>query len=399
MLQRHRIYLNGIALASSTLFVIALLFVLQRGGGESLPKAATGNGQPTAAQPVLSPAAAPTQTVAVVSGTLISRAEWQATAALDRVMNQLAGQPAPNAEATLERLINERLILQLAQREHPMPTDPQAQERLALLQQTWRVENATIERTLTFAGLTRADLLAEIKRLILVETYLKQISAAQDPATWLRDQRARARVSIYADLPAADGAPPTSPASLAPTERAVSTRVAPVATAAAAATVQTGPAIGQLAPDFALTDASGQPVKLSATRGRPLVLNFWATWCSPCRQELPALQTVYERYVDRDVILWGIDVRENVQAVNQATNKFGLTYPMPLDLDGAVASLYQVRGTPTTIFIDAEGVIRARHVGPLTEDKYAQYVEPLLASPTPNPRLFDPAVLSQEAIR
>jgi peroxiredoxin len=121
------------------------------------------------------------------------------------------------------------------------------------------------------------------------------------------------------------------------------------------------------------------------------VVNFWATWCPACRQELPALQSASQRYQDRGVILLGVDVRENAEAVRQFAMQSGLTYPLLLDHDGSVADRYQVRGIPTTVFLDAEGVLRARHVGPLTEGKLAEYLEPLLALTAPAPTVTAPA--------
>jgi peroxiredoxin len=72
------------------------------------------------------------------------------------------------------------------------------------------------------------------------------------------------------------------------------------------------------------------------------------------------------------VVLLGVDLKENVETIQNFTTQFGLTYPLLLDRDGAVSEHYQVRGIPTTVFLDADGVVRARHVGPLTEDKFAE---------------------------
>jgi cytochrome c biogenesis protein CcmG, thiol:disulfide interchange protein DsbE len=72
------------------------------------------------------------------------------------------------------------------------------------------------------------------------------------------------------------------------------------------------------------------------------------------------------------VVLLGVDLKENVETIQNFTTQFGLTYPLLLDRDGAVSERYQVRGIPTTVFLDADGVVRVRHVGPLTEDKFAE---------------------------
>lgn len=117
------------------------------------------------------------------------------------------------------------------------------------------------------------------------------------------------------------------------------------------------PAIGYLAPDFALTTLTGEEFALSDLRGTPMVLNFWATWCGPCRRELPALQTAAERY-DGEVLIVGVDQGEEASVVQPFVEELGLTFPIPMDAEMSVAATYNVKGLPTTFFVDADGVIR-----------------------------------------
>ena len=123
------------------------------------------------------------------------------------------------------------------------------------------------------------------------------------------------------------------------------------------------PAVGHPAPDFTLTRfGTGEKVNLSDLRGKPLILNFWATWCGPCRAEMPALQAAYERYGD-DLLVVGVDQGEEGAVVGPFLDEFGITFPILLDGDMAVGREYRIMGLPTTFFIDSQGIIRGVHAG------------------------------------
>jgi cytochrome c biogenesis protein CcmG/thiol:disulfide interchange protein DsbE len=117
------------------------------------------------------------------------------------------------------------------------------------------------------------------------------------------------------------------------------------------------PAIGYPAPDFTLTTLDGQTITLTELRGTPVVLNFWATWCDPCRREMPALQATAEQFAGQALIL-GIDQGEGEQVVAPFVEQYGITFPILLDQDFTVGNLYNIRGMPTTFFIDGGGTIR-----------------------------------------
>ena len=135
--------------------------------------------------------------------------------------------------------------------------------------------------------------------------------------------------------------------------------------------------VGSIAPDFSLATLTEEPVSLHQLRGKPTVINFWATWCPPCREELPALEAAHARYGDR-VNFLAVDVEEDAATVRRFADQFGLTLPVLLDVDGAVMDMYQVRGLPTTLFVNAEGVIVNYHMGGLTDSSLADYLQPLL---------------------
>lgn len=98
---------------------------------------------------------------------------------------------------------------------------------------------------------------------------------------------------------------------------------------------------------------------------------------------MPTLQAAYQQYQSRGVALIGIDLKEDAATIQQFIAPYGVTYPIVRDETGRVSSQYQVAGIPTTIIIDANGVIRARHIGPLTEAQFSEYVEPLLTTSAP----------------
>jgi peroxiredoxin len=131
------------------------------------------------------------------------------------------------------------------------------------------------------------------------------------------------------------------------------------------------PAVGHPAPDITATTLDGETFTLSELRGKPVVLNFWATWCPPCRAELPELQAAAERY-DGEVVIAGVNQSEPADAVRAFASQLGLNFVVPLDADGAVSRLYGVRSLPTTFFIDRQGVIRQMQIGPVTEATLAQ---------------------------
>ncbi len=123
------------------------------------------------------------------------------------------------------------------------------------------------------------------------------------------------------------------------------------------------PTLGTLAPDFVLEESgTGNQVALSDFRGQPVVLNFWATWCVPCRTEMPDLQ---EAHNEEGVVVLAVNWQESDTVVQGFLDEFDLTFPTVLDSQGTVRQHYGVVGLPATFFIDAEGVLRARNFGPV----------------------------------
>jgi len=116
------------------------------------------------------------------------------------------------------------------------------------------------------------------------------------------------------------------------------------------------PKVGSIAPPFELADPSGERVSLEGLRGKPLILNFWATWCPPCRAEMPDLQAFYERNREVGLVVIGIDHGEDAKAVNEFEPR--ITYSVLLDKDKEVSRKYHIFGLPSSFFIDRDGIIR-----------------------------------------
>lgn len=127
------------------------------------------------------------------------------------------------------------------------------------------------------------------------------------------------------------------------------------------------PEIGQPAPAYRTISLAGDSVSLDQVRGRVVLLNVWATWCHPCREEIPILQTLHERYAARGLELVGVsvDARGEEATIREFARDFQMTYPLWLDPDERVQSTFLAIGVPATFLIDRRGVLRWRHIGPV----------------------------------
>lgn len=129
---------------------------------------------------------------------------------------------------------------------------------------------------------------------------------------------------------------------------------------------------GEQAPDFELDTLAGEKVKLSAYRGQKVILNFWATWCPPCRVEMPDLQEFHQDYQQQGVIILGVNLtatEKDPESVMEFVQREGVTFPILLDVTREVAKGYQAISIPTSYFIDEQGIIRQKVIGPVTYDQ------------------------------
>jgi thiol-disulfide isomerase/thioredoxin len=118
-----------------------------------------------------------------------------------------------------------------------------------------------------------------------------------------------------------------------------------------------------LAPDFMLTDLEGKTVTLSALRGSPVILNFWATWCRPCRNEMPFIQEIYEKWQDKGLVILAINIEETSSEVQLFMQNNNFSFPVLLDTSGDVSAIFQIHGIPTTFFIDKDDIIKDKRIG------------------------------------
>ncbi len=120
---------------------------------------------------------------------------------------------------------------------------------------------------------------------------------------------------------------------------------------------------GYTAPDFQLQSLDGKAVSLGSLRGKPVLINFWATWCGPCRGEMPYLQQIYRDWSGRGLEMLAIDVGENASTVQDYLRTNNLSLPVLLDINETVLNRYHIVGIPTTFFVDKDGIIQEKVVG------------------------------------
>jgi peroxiredoxin len=153
---------------------------------------------------------------------------------------------------------------------------------------------------------------------------------------------------------------------------------AALAAASWAATPAVAPA--GLAPDFTLRTMDGPNVRLQEQRGRVVMVNFWATWCGPCRQEMPQLNRLYEKYRGSGFVLLGVNVDDDAHKAAEVAAKLGVRFPVLLDTDKSVSKRYDLATMPSTVIIDRDGTVRHVHRGYLAgyEDTYERQIRELL---------------------
>ncbi len=140
----------------------------------------------------------------------------------------------------------------------------------------------------------------------------------------------------------------------------------------------------QVAPDFAVPDLDGQAVRLSAYRGQVVLVNLWATWCPPCREEIPSMQRLHERLKDKGFVLLAVSEDEGgADGVKAFVKQMKVTFPVLLDPDGDVGRKYEIWGFPESFLLDRDGRVVERVIGPRdwsTPEQIAR-IEALLAAP------------------
>ncbi len=138
--------------------------------------------------------------------------------------------------------------------------------------------------------------------------------------------------------------------------------------------------VASSAPDFTLRSLNGANTRLQELRGRVVMVNFWATWCGPCKQEMPQLNRLHEKYSRSGFVLLGVNVDEDPHNAAAVAAKLGITFPVLLDTDKKVSDRYDLQAMPSTYLIDRDGKVRYLHRGYVSgfEDTYEQQIRELL---------------------
>ena len=141
-----------------------------------------------------------------------------------------------------------------------------------------------------------------------------------------------------------------------------------------------GDAQNKTAPDFTLDSRAGKPLSLAQYKGQVVMLNFWASWCVPCKQEMPLLETIQKTYGKRGFTLIGVNVEPDSKAANAVLEKIPVSFPVVYDRESKVSKAYDVSGMPSSVFIDRKGQVRMLHRGykPGDENEYMNQIRALV---------------------
>ncbi|MGA9174537.1 MAG: thiol-disulfide oxidoreductase ResA [Thermoactinomyces sp.] len=138
------------------------------------------------------------------------------------------------------------------------------------------------------------------------------------------------------------------------------------------------PDVGETAPDFQLETLDGKQMKLSDFKGKAVLLNFWGSWCDPCRKEMPVLEQAYKEYKNKGFTIVAVNIAETNVAASAFARQYGLTFPILMDRDRDVVDLYKVGPIPTSLLIDPKGKITKRVEGPLIQGQLELYINSIL---------------------
>lgn len=147
--------------------------------------------------------------------------------------------------------------------------------------------------------------------------------------------------------------------------------------------VQAGPLENGIAPDFSITGFDGRPFKLSEHRGHVVIVNFWASWCPPCREEAAYLEQTWRKYEGQDVVFVGVDWVDTEKEARAYIKEFDITYINGPDIGTRAAQAYNIQGVPETFFVAKNGELRGVHIGPLASPQLDEKIEELLAEQYP----------------
>ncbi len=295
---------------------------------------------------------------ATVNGETISRSELDRRAAFERVFDGWNGvsDPSSGPEATrfraivLDKMVESRLILQEAKKAGFTVPAQSVAGRIASLQSQLKLSDAQMNNDLTKGDITRQTLEVVMQEDAVVDAYLRTV-VLKDVAQV--DQETASR-NWYNTI---------------------------LAKASIDKRIESGAArVGQPAPDFTLNDMSGNPVRLSDLRGKAVFINFFATWCNPCRAEMPDIESTWKSNKDKGLVVLEVNLAnlDTVSDVAKFIKEFGLTMPLVLDEKGSIASLYRVGPIPSSYFVNRQGVLVAVKVGGMSRQAMEERIASIL---------------------
>ena len=200
---------------------------------------------------------------------------------------------------------------------------------------------------------------------VLLVALVLLVPVASNPATSPPPSRPLVRTPSSADVQTATDRPPK--ASATTTQKTI------------------GLDLGQLAPDFTLQSLDGKTIRLSDFRGHPVWINFWASWCPPCRDEMPRLEGAYLTHAADGLVILGVAVRDSPANAEAFVKEVVVTYPIVLDEPGKVADQHRAVALPVHYWVDREGIIRGWAIGELPPNQYEPSLAKILPGPSPAP--------------
>ena len=233
----------------------------------------------------------------------------------------------------LDQIVNSRLQLRQAKLDGVVAADADVEKDLAAFESNYKMDQGKLQASLARYGLTVDDLRNWIRDSSTVNKWvvIKGQEAAQQgkpfsPESWLNDQLVSA--DIQYNIQGGGGGQPLR--------------------------------VGEIPPDFTLKDLNGKTWTVSELKGKPVVLNFWATWCAPCKFEMPALESIYQKYKDKGLVILAVDIKTDngEAAVRKYQQDIGLSFPVVMDTTGETENNYRVRAYPTSFFIGKDGKLR-----------------------------------------
>ena len=293
----------------------------------------------------------PAGAVARVNGEYIFQANIEREMNLTRVSNDLGkgNTEIPSAASVLEELINRKMQAQDARKAGVTVSSEEVDNALKDVFGRTGITAQRLDETLSKHNLKLDDMRAILSDTIAINKYVtgfvvKEAKSKEEAQNLQNDWRTDLALTSKVDRLQAAGFGPA-------------------------------PRINAQAPDFTLTDLNGKEVKLSDLKGRPVMLNFWATWCPPCRAEIPILTRMYkDTHTGENYEILGIATQSDQQTISAFAKEFNMLFPVMPDSGSQITSLYHVLPIPTTFFIDKEGIIRFIKSGPVDRPLMEKYL-------------------------